>query len=137
MKKQADFSTDAVTWFDFANYDLKTAKWNLKGKIYTSSCYASQQAAEKALKSLVLAQGKVVPKAHSLDRLISELKNINIDVSEIETEAQRLDKYYISTRYPGQYGGPEGLYDEGDAQSATDAADKILNFVQKKIPKLA
>ena len=46
MKKQTDFSSDAATWMDFASYDLKTAKWDLKGEIYTSSCYASQQAAE-------------------------------------------------------------------------------------------
>ena len=85
------------------------------------------------MKSLVLSSGKVVPKVHSLDRLISELKNNKIDVSEIEQEAQQLDKFYISTRYPGQHGGPEGLYDEKDAQSATNAAEKILDFVRKRI----
>ncbi|MBL7159203.1 HEPN domain-containing protein [Candidatus Microgenomates bacterium] len=133
MKKSNDFSADVNTWLDFANYDLKTAKWNLEGKIFTSCCYACQQAAEKALKALILAKGKVAPKIHSLDRLVSELKNLGAKTSKIEKDAQLLDKYYISTRYPGQYGGPEGLYDKIDAESAITSAEKILNFVRKQI----
>lgn len=47
-RKKSNFATDVDTWLDFAAYDFKTAKWNLEGEIYTSTCYASQQAAEKA-----------------------------------------------------------------------------------------
>lgn len=133
MKRYNDFSADVKTWLDFADYDLKTAIWELEGKIYTSCCYACQQAAEKALKALILAKGKVAPKVHSLDRLVSELKNIGVDASEIEEDTQLLDKYYISTRYPGQYGGPEGLYNKVDAKSAVVSAEKILNFVRQEI----
>lgn len=132
MKKN-DFSSDVKTWLEFALYDLKSAKWQFEGKIYTSACYASQQAAEKTLKALILANGKIIPKIHSLDRLMSMLKEIKIDISEIEAEARELDKYYITTRYPGQYGGPEGLYNENDAQKAIAAADKVLKFVQEKL----
>ncbi len=133
MKNQNNFTADAHTWIEFANYDLKTANWELKGKIYTSCCYSCQQSAEKALKALILAKGKVAPKIHSLDRLITEIKKIKIKVSAIEKQAQLLDKYYISARYPGQYGGPEGLYNESDALSAITAAKSVLQFVQSKI----
>jgi len=133
MKKHSDFSADVSSWLEFANYDLKTAKWDLRGKIYTSSCYAAQQAAEKSIKALILSNGKIIPKVHSLDRLLSELKKSGINTSLIEKEAQVLDKYYISARYPGQYGGPEGLYDESDARSAITATKSILQFVKNKI----
>ena len=133
MKKALDFSADVNTWLEFADYDLKTAKWDLEGKIFTSTCYASQQAAEKALKALILSKGKVAPKIHSLDRLISELENLKTETDEIEKEAQTLDKYYISSRYPGQYGGPEGLYNEEDASIAIASAENILEFVQKHL----
>jgi len=56
MKKNLDYSADVKTWLEFAAYDLKSAIWQSKGKIYTSSCYACQQAAEKALKALILAK---------------------------------------------------------------------------------
>lgn len=89
MKKRSDFAADVSSWLEFADYDFKTAKWNLK--------------------------------------------KFGINVSAIEKAAQVLDKYYISTRYPGQYGGPEGLYDESDAHSAIAAAKSILQFVKNKI----
>lgn len=131
--KKTDFFADVKTWLEFAAYDLKSAKWQLKGEIYTSACYASQQSAEKALKAFILAHGKSIPKIHSLDRLITILKKLNIEVSTIEEEARELDKYYLTTRYPGQYGGPEGLYDWKDAETAIQAAEKIIVFVQSKI----
>lgn len=133
MKKNSDFSADVKSWLEFANYDFKTAKWDLKGKIYTSSCYAAQQAAEKSIKALILSNGKIIPKVHSLDRLLSELKKSGINVTQIEKEAQLLDKYYISTRYPGQYGGPKGLYNKSDAIFAIISAKSILQFVKSKI----
>lgn len=131
--KNTNYSVDVKSWLEFAEYDLKSAKWQFKGKIYTSACYACQQVAEKALKALILSNGKIIPKIHSLDRLISEIEKIDVDISDIEKEAQELDKYYISTRYPGQYGGPEGLYDKADAQSAIIAAERILSFVKGTI----
>lgn len=127
------FAKDVDSWLAFAKYDLKSAKWQLKGKIYTSVCYASQQTAEKLLKALVLANGKGVPKVHSLDRLISTLKKLGVKTSTIEQAARTLDKYYLTSRYPGQYGGPEGLYDEKDAKQAIQAAQKILRFVRNKV----
>lgn len=99
--KKGDFKYDVKIWLEFAEYDLKSAKWQLEGKIYTSVCYASQQTTEKALKALLLNNDKIPPKIHSLDRLTSFLKENNIDMSEIESEARELDKYYITTRYPG------------------------------------
>lgn len=131
MKKH-NFSADIKTWLDFAEYDLKSAKWTFKGKIYTSVCYACQQSAEKALKAFVLAKGGKIPKVHSLDHLLSDLKKLNVNVSSIEKYCQELDKYYITARYPGQYGGPEGLYDRANAKAALFASEKILEYVRVK-----
>lgn len=131
--KKSDFKNDVKIWIEFAEYDLKSAKWQIEGKIYTSACYVSQQVAEKAFKALLLKHGKIPPKIHSLDRLTSILKRIKIDMSEIESMARELDKYYITTRYPGQYGGPEGLYGEKDAIKAINAAEKILKFVKNRL----
>lgn len=131
MKKN-NFTADVDTWLEFAEYDLKSARWQLEGKIYTSACYVSQQAAEKALKALILSCDNIPPKIHSLDRLIAILKDLKVDISSIETEAQELDQYYITTRYPGQYGGPEGLYRDEDATHAIIAAEKILKFVKDR-----
>lgn len=131
--KKTDFSADANSWLEFAAYDLKSALWQLKGEIYTSACFAAQQAAEKSLKALILSRGKVVPKVHSLDYLFSILRRLKIVVAPIEQEALELDKYYITTRYPGQYGGPEDLYTRNDAQVAVENAQAIIDFAEKNI----
>ena len=109
---------------------LEISEVAARGKIYVSACYASQQAAEKAFKALLLENGKIPPKIHSLDRLITVLKSIKIDISKIESDARKLDTYYITTRYPGQYGGPEGLYGQEDATRAITSAENILTFVK-------
>ncbi len=132
MKKD-NFKSDVKTWLAFAEYDLKSAKWQREGKIYVSACYASQQAAEKAFKALLLENGKIPPKIHSLDRLVTVLKTIKINISEIESDARELDTYYITTRYPGQYGGPEGLYGQVDATKAITSAENILTFVKNRL----
>jgi HEPN domain-containing protein len=122
-------SEDVNSWLEFAKYDLKAARWNFEGKLYTTTCYFTQQVAEKAIKAMLLSKGKIAPKVHSLDRLISELKILEITVpGEIETAARELDKYYITGRYPGEYGGPEGLYSEEEAQAAMAAAEVVMNF---------
>lgn len=132
--KKTDFTADVNTWLEFAAYDLKSALWQLKGEIYTSACFAAQQAAEKSLKALILSHGKVAPKVHSLDHLLSILRRLKVVVAPIETEALELDKYYITTRYPGQYGGPEELYTENDARTAVENAQAIFDFVNKLTP---
>ena len=133
MKHNKKPSKDILIWLDFALYDLKSATWQLEGTFYTSACFAAQQSAEKALKAFILYNGIRLPKSHSLDRLLSILKEQNIDVSFIETPAKTLDIYYITTRYPGQYGGPEGLYDKTDAKEAIKSAQAILTNVQTHI----
>lgn len=37
------------------------------------------------------------------------------------------------SRYPGQYGGPEDLYDRSDAQAAVESAQAVIGFVEKNI----
>lgn len=134
-KSRNDYLADVQTWLEFAEYDLKTAKWSLEGNLFTSTCYCSQQAAEKALKALTLAKGHFVPKIHSLDRLISELHKFQVGTAIIKEDALRLDAFYISSRYPGEYGGPVGLYDKKDAEKAIKSAKEIIEFVKKHIRK--
>lgn len=132
-KSRDDYSADVQIWLEFAEYDLKTAKWNLEGNLFTSTCYCAQQAAEKALKALILTKGHIIPKVHSLDRLISELHKLQVETADIKKPTLRLDAFYISTRYPGEYGGPSGLYNKKDAKNALKSAEEIIVFVKGEI----
>jgi HEPN domain-containing protein len=125
---------DIKLWLEFAKYDLKSAKWQHKGKIYTSACYAGQQSAEKSLKSLSLFINGNVPRIHSLQDIVKTLAKI--DTSIIQADARNLEKYYITTRYPGEYGGPDGLYSHKDSAKAIQSARKILSFVTQTLKSM-
>jgi HEPN domain-containing protein len=48
---------EARRWFQQACYDLQAVRWNMQGGFYDTACLVAQQAAEKALKSLLYYWG--------------------------------------------------------------------------------
>lgn len=95
----------AEAWLKRAISSLEKAKI---GKIsdalfYEDLCFDCQQAAEKALKALLIHKDITFPKTHSLNMLIAVVKGQNIQVPvEIES-AVILNDYAVETRYPGEY----------------------------------
>lgn len=47
---------EARRWFQQAAFDLR-ARWNVEGAFHDTACFLAQQAAEKALKSLLHYRG--------------------------------------------------------------------------------
>lgn len=45
---------EATRWFRQASFDLKASRWNIEGGFYETAAFLAQQAAEKALKSLLI-----------------------------------------------------------------------------------
>ncbi len=60
MKKEVQ------NWWGQAQADLKAAKDNYYHEIYYVASFLSQQAAEKALKAVLLLKNNIIPKTHSL-----------------------------------------------------------------------
>jgi hypothetical protein len=52
----------------------------LKGVLLEDLCFNAQQAAEKALKAVCLAQGMDIPKTHSLIHLMDTLEAVGIEI---------------------------------------------------------
>jgi len=48
---------DAQKWLDFAREDLHMAKLAMRDSLFNQVCFHAQQAAEKILKSLIIAAG--------------------------------------------------------------------------------
>ena len=119
-------------WLRQAEKDLRHAKLSLEGEDYEWACFASQQAAEKALKALHLYFGQEVW-GHVLVRLINELP---FSVPErLKEMAYVLDTYYIPTRYPNGFpeGSPFEHYGRRQAEEAIRYAGEILAFVRAKM----
>ncbi|MDP2736836.1 MAG: HEPN domain-containing protein [bacterium] len=92
-------------------------------------CFLSQQMAEKYLKAMLIFYDLELVKIHDLIKLILLLENNAPGVKTISEAAALLNQYYIETRYAGDY--PEFFWK--DAEAASAAAEKIKEFVLKKI----
>ncbi len=105
-------------WLEFARQDLQMAELALKEGIYNQVCFHSQQCVEKCLKGVLVAQGKIPPRTHSIVDLLGLLPpEFFADLREVLGE---LDIFFIPTRYPDALPGslPEGLPGEPEAKDA-------------------
>lgn len=129
-----DKNTYIAEWLFFAQSDLKSAKASMRDGIYHIVCFHTQQTAEKSLKALLAAKGKIPAKTHDLIYLLKNLADYSLP-EKFKEELNYLNQFYIPTRYPDAFPGslPEGLPSQIDAQKAIDYAQKILDYVKNKI----
>ena len=121
-------------WFKQSLEDLDTAKVLLNTNKYYASAFYSHQAAEKALKALLLYFGKDV-KTHDLSKMLDIIKEeVNLNVEEVRKEALKLNPNYTISRYPDAANSlPYLLYDKSDAEEYLKMAEKIINWVKNFI----
>ena len=122
-------------WRDQAERDVRHAQHAVEDGDYEWSAFAAQQAAEKALKALIMTRGGE-PWGHSIIELVEALpKDLTVPPDLIEA-ASHLDKHYIPARYPNGFasGYPGKLYTRGEAEGAIADAEKILEFCRRRLP---
>jgi HEPN domain-containing protein len=125
-----------MDWFHQAEADLEHAESSAREGDYEWSCFAAQQAAEKALKALYYSlHGD--PWGHSLLVLIRGLPAAVASrlPEELHDSAKALDKHYIQTRYPNGFeaGAPTDYYTKKDAEESIAHAKSILEFSRAEI----
>jgi HEPN domain-containing protein len=122
-------------WLKEAEDDLGSAKCLLEGGHYSKSCFHSHQAAEKAVKALLIRCCGRYEEMHSVVGLF-KLATESVEVPQAVFEAaNRLDRHYIPSRYPNAWpsGAPHERYSKRDAEEAMEDARTILAFVKEKI----
>ncbi|HWP48238.1 MAG TPA: HEPN domain-containing protein [Candidatus Limnocylindrales bacterium] len=113
---------------------MRHARHALEDRDFEWSCFASHQAAEKALKAVFQKLG-MEAWGHTLTALIGNLPS-SLPVSEsLVNYARMLDKHYIPMRYPNGFesGAPMDFYTEEEAQNAIRYAEAILEFCRDQI----
>ncbi|MHA1859656.1 MAG: HEPN domain-containing protein [Candidatus Asgardarchaeia archaeon] len=124
----------AKDWLKQALKDLSHARRSLEFKDYEWACFASQQAAEKAIKALYQKLGIEVW-GHSVSRMLNSLPEEYKASMELVDKAKELDRHYIPIRYPNFHpeGAPLDYYTEEDARRAIEYAEEIIEFCRNKI----
>jgi HEPN domain-containing protein len=96
-----DARSEAKTWLRYAEEDLRAAKWALQGEDVAPrhACFLCQQAAEKAVKSLLIMAGVDFPKVHDIEALCRLLpEHLARPISL--TDPSSLTQWAVESRYP-------------------------------------
>jgi len=116
-------------WIERAKSNLELAQAKIIRHIYYEDlCYQSQQAAEKALKGLLIYYGVEPEFTHNIEILLKEIKKFT-DIPENIKEAALLTNYAVQTRYPGEY---DEITKEEYEKSIKIAKD-CLHWIENKI----
>ncbi|WP_423822035.1 HEPN domain-containing protein [Salinibacter ruber] len=104
--------------------------WNSRGRSQLEDlCFDVQQAAEKALKGLLLHLEVSFPYTHDLADLITLLEDQHSDVLDSVKDAAILTDYAVATRYPG-VGEP---VTEEEYKRAVAIAEHVLEWVESHL----
>lgn len=120
-------SDESLEWANYAEEDLIMAKSALRHRkpLTTSSCFHSQQCAEKYFKAILVAQDVEFPKTHDLLILNTLCTNAGIFTGFTKEDLGRLSGYAVHTRYPGN----QPALDE--AKEALEITMTVRKFARK------
>jgi HEPN domain-containing protein len=101
MKKKRLSSNDSLEWLNRANSNLLRAQTMIEGVYLEDLCFDAHQAAEKAIKAVLISKDINFPYIHDLGELIAILQRSGITVPKDILQAARLTRFAVATRYPG------------------------------------
>lgn len=119
----------AEKWFKQAKHDLEMAERNIQIEGYDVAAFLAHQAVEKLLKSILIVEGKEVPKTHKLDKL-GQLLTLQ---SEVVDKILDLTEDYALSRYPDiSLEVPYLEYDKEIAERKVTIAKEIFEILKNR-----
>ena len=121
----------ATDWLNQAQRDLDQARDSRLSGRHEWACFASHQAAEKAVKALHLHLGQEAW-GHVVTTLLGDLPATVAVPQEITEEARVLDNFYIPTRYANSHpeGAPYEHYGPLQSEQAIRYASEVIEFAR-------
>ena len=92
---------DPREWMNRARSNLAVANNRTPGVYLEDLCFQAQQAAEKAIKSVMIRRGVELPYSHNLERLLTMLEDKGETIPNTIREADALSQYAWVARCPG------------------------------------
>ena len=130
-------STRLSAWLRQAHSDLAMAAYASEGGFHAQACYQCSQAAEKALKAVMLALDQEPLRTHSIERLLNALEALGIETAALrQLPLKPLQRMNTASRYPDGDEAPMDLFDERDAALALQVAQAVVRFVDQQLAEL-
>ena len=129
MPHEGHFPGSPADWLRYARSDLELARVVRPDEVlFEGLCFHAQQAAEKALKAVLIAKGVPPPKTHNIRTLLDLLPHEVIAPQEIE-DAASLTDYAVISRYPGDF---ESVNEE-EYKEAVRLAETVVLWAERII----
>ncbi|QAA76351.1 MAG: DNA-binding protein [Candidatus Bipolaricaulis sibiricus] len=119
---------DPREWLRRAKSSLLKAQKgsDIPGICLEDLCYDAQQAAEKALKALLIYLNKPFPYVHDLAVLIARLEEAGLKVPDRIKLAAGLTDYAVEARYPGAF----EPVTQDEYKEAVELAEEVLRWAK-------
>jgi HEPN domain-containing protein len=121
---------DPREWLRSARSDLALAEANVPGADLEAFCFHAQQAAEKAIKGVLLSREIRFPYVHDLGALLALAARHGVLVPDAITAADRLTDYAVLTRYP-----VSDAVTEDEHREAIMLARRVVNWADSEIAR--
>ena len=119
---------DPREWMNRARSNLALAKNRVPDAYLEDLCFEAQQAAEKAIKAVMIKRGIDFPYVHDLARLLSLLKEADETIPDFVGQAGKLSRFATVTRYPMDQAVTEQHYLEAIA-----IAEAVIRWAEERI----
>jgi len=130
MKRPERFPPDDPrAWMNRARSNLALAKNQIPGAYLEDLCFEAQQAAEKAVKSVLIGIGVEYPYVHDLARLLSLVDGAGAPIPDTVRKAAELTPFALITRYPGA----ARPVTEADYLAAVETAEAVVRWAEERI----
>jgi len=127
-------SGEARRWLQYAWENRQIAQISLERGLFNPCLQNAQQAVEKALKALWIAEGLPLKKTHSIQELKVDLRHRGIDVGLEDDDCELPDSVYLPSKYPLGSALPDFEPDEAIARLCLSIADRVLAKVERMGP---
>lgn len=119
--------TDPLEWVAKAegDYTMMLSAIRRKNPVTFAACFHAQQCVEKYLKAMLIAKKKTFPKIHDLLQLSVLCEQAGIIVPVAEDSLDRLTKFAVVSRYPGN------VPTSNQARDALETAKAVRKFARK------
>ena len=120
---------DPREWLNRARSDLLLAKSEREGIYPEDLCFHAQQAAEKAIKALLIKYGVEFPYVHDIAELLTLLEKASYTIPENIRQGERLTRFAVFTRYPGI----AASVSHEEYEEALNLAEAVVSWVQNQL----
>ncbi len=121
-------------WREEAGRAFEAARVQRAAGLHNWSCFAAEQSAQLAIKSLLHGLG-LGPWGPDLVRLAADAHEAVAELwsGDLDASLRGLSRHYIPARHPDAYpeGAPGGHYGEEDSALALDSAARILAAIEQ------